>query len=104
MAEANRFSGLIGGLNQSPSNEPAIAEPDMKTEDNPTVKPESKSKAKGKRSTVKSKDPDYTQIGVYLPNELHRRMKIGAAMTGLEMSDLAAQAVELWLAENAPNI
>jgi hypothetical protein len=104
MAEANRFSGLIGGLNQGTTNEPEIAEPDMKTEGKTTAEPKSKSKAKGEKSTAKSKDPSYTQIGVYLPNDLHRKMKIGAAMTGLEMSDLAAQAVELWLAENAPNI
>jgi hypothetical protein len=104
MSEANRFSGLIGGLNQSDRSEPEIAEPDKKTKGKPTAESKPKGKAKGKKSTVKSKDPDYTQIGVYLPNELHRRMKIGAAMTGLEMSDLAAQAVELWLAENAPNI
>jgi hypothetical protein len=104
MSEVNRFSGLIGGLNQSASDEPEIAEPNMETEVTTTAEPKPKGKAKGKKSTVKSKDPDYTQIGVYLPNELHRKMKIGAAMTGLEMSELAAQAVELWLAENTPNI
>jgi hypothetical protein len=31
-------------------------------------------------------------------------MKIAAAMKDLEMSDLAAQALELWLSENLPNI
>lgn len=61
------------------------------------------SKAKGRKSTVKSKDPDYTQIGVYLPNELHRQMKIGAATTGMEMSEIAAAGIQMWLDENLPN-
>jgi len=77
--------------------DPEIVEPtEPKTDAKPT--------AKSKKPLPKSKDPNYSQIGLYLPNELHRKMKIGAAMTGLEMSDLAAQALELWLAENAPNI
>jgi len=74
--------------------DPEIAEP--KTDAKPT--------AKSKKPLPKSKDPDYTQIGLYLPNELHRKMKIGAAMTGLELSDMAAQALELWLAKNASDI
>jgi hypothetical protein len=100
MANEDRFSGWIGGLNRAsnPSQ-------DKETEQTKRpIKSKIKAKAEGKKSTVKSKDPGYTQIGVYLPNELHRKMKIGAAMTGLEMSEIAAQAVELWLAKNAPNI
>jgi hypothetical protein len=92
MASENRFTGLIGGLNQGESDDQATTE----------AKP--KSKIKGKKSTVKSKDSNYTQIGVYLPVELHRKMKIAAAMKGLEISDMTAQAIETWLAENVPNI
>ena len=107
MAEQNRFSGLIGGLNKSADNEPAetaeiekAAKPAVK----PAAKIEATAKPKGKRSTVKSKDPGYVQMGLYLPENLHRKMKAAAAMNGLEMSDVAAQAVELWLSKNAPNI
>ncbi len=70
----------------------------------PDVEKPVEPKGKSKRSTAKSKNPDYTQIGLYLPNELHRKMKIASAMTGLELSDLAAQALELWLSENTPSI
>ena len=52
-----------------------------------------KSKPKSNKSKAKSKDPNYTQIGLYLLNELHRRMKIDVAMKELEMSDLAAQTL-----------
>lgn len=61
-------------------------------------------KTKSSKSKAKSRDPNYTQIGLYLPNEIHKKMKIAAAMKDLEMSDLAAQALELWLSENLPNI
>ena len=77
--------------------DPEIAEPaEPKTDAKPTVQ--------SKKPLPKSKDPSYTQIGLYLPNELHRKMKIGAAVTDLELSDMAAQALELWLAENVPDI
>lgn len=65
---------------------------ETKTADNP--------KAKSQKSLPKSKDPNYSQIGIYLPKELHQKMKIGAAMTGLEMSAIAEAAIQMWLAKN----
>ena len=73
--------------------DPEIVEPtEPKTDAKPT--------AKSKKPLPKSKDPSYTQIGIYLPAEVHRKMKIGAAMTGLEMSAIAEAGIELWLSEN----
>jgi hypothetical protein len=97
MANENRFTGLIGGLNSAsnPSQDEETEQPKH------PVKGKAKSKPEGRKSTVKSKDPDYTQIGVYLPSELHKKMKIGAAMTGLEMSAIAEAGIRMWLKENA---
>ncbi|MGB3298672.1 MAG: hypothetical protein WBA76_10420 [Phormidesmis sp.] len=89
MTEENRFDALIDSFDG---------------DDEPTPETKPKGKGEGKKSKVKSKDPNYKQIGLYIPEDLHRRTKAGAAMKGLEMSDLATQALELWLSENAPNI
>lgn len=95
MSNENRFSGLMGDLGGGK----ASAKKEASTRSPETAK----SKPKPTKSIPKSKNPDYTQIGFYLPNDLHKRVKIGAAMTGLEMSDVAAQALELWLKKNVSN-
>ena len=64
-----------------------------------TTQPESKAI----RSLPKSRDPNYSQIGLYLPTALHKRMKIGAAITELEISDIAAQAISEWLDKQGIN-
>ena len=60
--------------------------------------------SKPKKALPKYKDPSYSQIGLYLPNKLHKRMKIAAAMTELEISELAAKAIEQWLNEKGTPI
>ena len=85
--EKNRFSGLIGELN-SDNNSGKDKQPEQR-----------KGLAKAK---PKYKDPNYKQIGLYLPTELHKRMKIGSAVTGLEMSAIAQAGIEMWLAANVP--
>ena len=96
MANENRFSGLVSELNQGDKGKSAPQSEDSN-------KPEPKPKAKSKKPLPKSKDPNYSQIGIYLPTEIHKQMKIGAAMTGLEMSEIAAKGIEMWLKENVPN-
>ena len=95
MANENRFSGLMGGLSSDDNG--AKNRPSEKTEKRAA------SKAKKSKPLPKSKDPNYAQIGIYLPKEMHRQMKIGAAITGLEMSEIAEQAIELWVKKNVPN-
>ena len=95
MVDENRFSGLMVGLSSD----------DDGAKDRPSEKPEKRAASEAKKSKPlpKSKDPDYAQIGIYLPKEMHRKMKIGAAVTGLEMSEIAEQAIELWVKKNVPN-
>ena len=99
MANGNRFSGLMGGLSSSDGDSTKTKKSTQKKASQPESKPESKSK----KPMPKSKDPNYSQIGIYLPNEIHKKMKIGAAMTGLEMSEIAAQGIQMWLEKNVKN-
>lgn len=104
MANENRFSGLMGGLGQSDSSEPEKAEVEGKASLAAASKAKRrKAAAKPKKAKYEDKE-NYKQVGLYLPVEVHRKMKIGAAMTGKEMSEIAAEGVQLWLKKNTPNI
>jgi Ribbon-helix-helix protein, copG family len=51
------------------------------------------------KSSAKSKstDPDYTRTTIYLPKELHRKLKATAASEGRQMSDIMTELLEQWL-------
>ena len=105
MANENRFSNLMGGINQTDSSKPPAAK--AKATDQASQLLRKPRKNQHQRSQKKAKYDDkenYKQVGMYLPVELHRRVKIGAAMTGKEMSEIMAEGVELWLKKNTPNI
>lgn len=91
MANGNRFSGLMSGLSSSDKKAP------VQSQTAPQDKP------KTTKPMPKSKDPNYKQIGIYLPADVHQKMKIGSAITGLEMSAIAQAGIEMWLAKNVPN-
>ena len=63
----------------------------------PTRKP----RAKGKRS-----NPDYEQIGVYIPKKINLEVKRQLLeRSGLDFSDLVTKLLEQWIQENkkSPN-
>ncbi|PZO20370.1 MAG: CopG family transcriptional regulator [Leptolyngbya foveolarum] len=88
MTEETRFDSLIDALssNDEPTDEPA------------------KASKKADKQKPKHKDPNYKQVGIYLPTDLHRRMKIASAATDVETSEIAAAGIELWLAANTSDI
>ncbi|BDA74257.1 Helix-turn-helix protein, CopG [Rivularia sp. IAM M-261] len=45
----------------------------------------------------KSTDPNYIRTTIYLPKQLHRRMKAAALSQDRQMSDVIAELVEQWL-------
>jgi ParG len=51
------------------------------------------------KSILKSKstDPNYIRTTVYLPKQLHKRMKAAALSQDKQMSDIIAELVEQWL-------
>lgn len=49
----------------------------------------------------KSKDPNYVRTTIYLPRELHRKLKTQATMDGEEMSEIIEQLVDHWLSKRS---
>ncbi len=46
---------------------------------------------------TKSTDPDYIRTTVYLPKQVHRRLKTVAASQDKQMSDIVTELIEQWL-------
>lgn len=55
-----------------------------------------------KTKSSKSKDPNYQRTTVYLPKELHRRLKFVALTSDREMSEVIATLVSEWLDTQEP--
>lgn len=100
----NRFSGLMGELNSEDDSASPETPPKAKKQQKAQPKKQPGSEPEKAKPVPKSKDPNYQQIGVYLPKDLHQKMKIGSAVTGKEMSDIAAEGIRLWLKKHAPSI
>lgn len=49
------------------------------------------------------KDPTYKTLSVYIPKELHTRVKMGAVEDGIELSALVEQVLKDWLAARLSN-
>ena len=56
-----------------------------------------KSEPKRGRPTSKSKDPDYTKMGLYVKKDIHRKLKADASLQGKELSELAEEIFSDWL-------
>lgn len=74
----NRFDGL----NKSLASRQEAAQPDI-----PRAR-------RGKRS-----DPNYVQIGAYIPRDLQKQLKLRLAAEEIELSDLVEQLLMTWLAK-----
>lgn len=48
-------------------------------------------------SLAKSKDPDYVRTTVYLPKNIHKKLKAAAADEEREMSDIVESVIQAWL-------
>ncbi|OUL21128.1 CopG family transcriptional regulator [Nostoc sp. 106C] len=51
-------------------------------------------------SLSKSTDPEYIRTTIYLPKQLHRKLKATAASQERQMSDIMTELVEQWLLTN----
>ena len=61
-------------------------------------------KPKPTKPKSKHKDPNYKQVGMYLPADIHKRLKLASVHSDIEMGNIVAEGIELWLKKNAPNI
>ena len=57
---------------------------------------EIEAKTPSSKRTTKSTDPDYTRATIYLPKKLHRQIKTAAIVEEREMSDIVAEAINLY--------
>ncbi|MEB3308816.1 MAG: CopG family transcriptional regulator [Snowella sp.] len=53
--------------------------------------------------TSKSKDPAYKRTTVYLPADVHRKLKVKAAEQEREMSEIISKLVVNWLDQDSDN-
>ena len=104
MSEENRFSNLMGGLKggDKPVEKTAEVKPQKqkrtykkREQKAPTAKDPDDPKIRRESSVqlAKSKDPDYEKGTYYLRKELTHEMRIYAATTKIEMSELVEFAV-----------
>lgn len=93
MANSNRFGSMFDDIKGDVSA----------TEGTPAKKAKKKPHGNSKPKP-KYKDPNYVQVGIYLPKDLHRRLKIGSAITQKEVSDIATEVLSKWVDKNVPDI
>ena len=96
MAEQNRFGAMFDQMKSGDdSTETKVSKP---------TKSKSTSKQKATKPKPKYKDPNYVQVGLYIPKGLHQKLKVGSALKDIEISDIAAEALGQWVKDNVPNI
>ena len=74
-------------------------DPELIDDSKPTDK-----EPKSAKSKPKHKDPNYKQVGMYLPADIHKKLKLASVHSDIEMGDIVAEGIELWLEKNAFNI
>ena len=84
MAEENLFEGLA-----KRRQKPQRAESDNQISDEPIKR---KGRAKGKRS-----DPNYTQVGAYIPKAIDKAVKRKLIDEDMDFSELVAQLLDEWV-------
>ena len=58
--------------------------------------PQSKSKLE---TQAKRTNPEYTKLGVYIPKDLHHKVKVKAVTESLELSKLVETLLTEWLGD-----
>lgn len=92
MARANKFDKLAAALKGEAVEE--TLKP-ISIETVPTEPPK-KGRAKGKRS-----NPNYTQVGAYIPKQLDRDVKRLLIDEEIDFSDLVADLLAKWLSSKS---
>lgn len=95
---SNKFRALSNAMKGKILPEQQESEPVNEIQPLPEIaKPTKKSRAKGKRS-----NPDYEQVGVYIPKKINLAVKRQLLeRSDLDFSDLVTKLLEQWLQENA---
>lgn len=106
MKKTNRFGPLSAALKGEvlPEQITETQEPSSDLEAPPltpvvdTPQPAKRGRTKGKRS-----NPDYEQVGAYIPKALNLEVKRLLLERDIDFSDLVAQLLKQWVSENKPD-
>jgi hypothetical protein len=96
----SKFKGILdvakGAKDREPQPEPAPADP-------PPPSPAPVEAPKRGRPPGKRSDPSYSQVTAYIPEELHRRVKIVLLQEakGQEFSELVEELLLAWIESRA---
>ncbi len=66
----------------------------------PTPAPEAEPKKRQRKATGKRSDPNYIQVGAYIPIELNKSVKRLLVDADEDFSDLVAELLEQWVQQN----
>ncbi len=62
--------------------------------------PEAEPKKRQRKATGKRSDPNYIQVGAYIPIELNKRVKRRLVDTDKDFSELVAELLDQWVQNN----
>jgi hypothetical protein len=88
MADKSMFSRVTARHQQKPSA------PSPTAEEPPSPAPAPK---RSSRKLAKRNDPNYRQVGLYLPRDIHQAARIKAMEEGREISQVVEDLLSEWL-------
>ena len=84
----------------APSMFDKLAQKREKIKPAPDLAPETKPKQHQRKATGKRSDPNYIQVGAYIPIELNKSVKRQLVDTDQDFSELVAELLDQWVKSN----
>ena len=81
----------------APSMFDKLAQKREKVKSAPDPEPEAEPKKRQRKATGKRSDPNYIQVGAYIPIELNKSVKRRLVDTDQDFSDLVAELLDQWV-------
>jgi hypothetical protein len=77
-----------------------LAQKREKAKSSPAPAPEIEPKQRQRKATGKRSNPNYIQVGAYIPIELNKSVKRRLVDTDQDFSELVAELLEQWVQNN----
>ena len=74
-----------------------LAKGRQKAKVTPAPEPAPEPKRRQRKATGKRSDPDYVQVGAYIPKALNKKVKKKLVDTEQDFSELVAELLEKWI-------
>jgi hypothetical protein len=74
-----------------------LAQSRQKAKATPEPEPEAPPQKRQRKATGKRSDPNYLQVGAYIPVKLNKQVKRRLVDTDKDFSDLVAELLEQWV-------